>query len=94
MGEQYRPRIWGPVYNAYRKTAYEGGIILSDLITTVLIESAFDKPKIVYTLITWFGLKPKEAERIADILSEEMKKAVEEITTASKEQEARGKIHA
>ena len=64
-------RIWREVHSIYKDVAEEEGLVMSDLISTILLEAAIsDTPLIVYTLMEWFDIRYEKAVETADKLKE------------------------
>ncbi len=61
-------RIWPEIHRAYREISDRYRFILSNLISSILLEAGKNSSMISYTLIRHFNIDPGEAEEIAEKL--------------------------
>jgi len=61
-------RIWPEIHRAYREISDRHRFILSNLVSSILLEAGKNSSMISYTLIKHFNIDPDEAEEIAEEL--------------------------
>jgi len=85
MFETKHVRIWEPVYRALKETAEENGLILSDFISTIIIEAS-NNPAIVENAISKF-FERKKPEKISFMLLVKITEAMNRIIEGEEHEE-------